>query len=263
MAELSGGSLIQTGMVGRDGVIGAAQAIDIKKSMNKIVVQVPGAASVIDRAPLQQLIERGSALSNVFASHEQFFIADIQRTAACNAIHSADARMARCLLRLRDLVGEELPLTQESLAAMIGVVRATVSTNAHALQVAGVISYSRGRIHITDAALLQKHSCECHQAVHENYEALLEAPWPSAEMKTRSPTQHGLDRSARGSFQPQFGSPSGRCAVQQRAEVDRNGICNPLRTSRVERDSLRSEYAALFSSTFCPVVSAIFTPLGL
>jgi Mn-dependent DtxR family transcriptional regulator len=79
------------------------------------------------------------------------------------------------------LAGDDVPLTQEALAAMIGVMRATVSANAHALQVAGVISYSRGRIHIKDAALLKIRSCECHQAVRENYEALLETPWPSAD----------------------------------------------------------------------------------
>src|SRR5689334_7435477 len=89
MVELIDGSVVQTSMVGRDGVIGAMQAIDDKKSINKIVVQVPGIASMIDRAPLRQIMQSGSGVRMVFASYEQFFVADIQQTAACNASHPA------------------------------------------------------------------------------------------------------------------------------------------------------------------------------
>jgi CRP-like cAMP-binding protein len=180
VVELIDGSVVQTGMVGRDGVIGAAQALDGKRSINRIIVQVPGIASVIDRAPLQRLMEAGSAIRKIFAAHEQFFVADIQQTAACNACHSAEARMARWLLRMRDLAGDDLPITQDYLAAMIGVRRNTVSEIARVMQQAGVISYVRGHVHIGSVHTLKKHSCECHQAVRENYQALLGATWPSA-----------------------------------------------------------------------------------
>ncbi len=179
MVELSDGPVVQTGMVGRDGVIGAAQALDAKKSVNRIVVQVPGSALVIDRTPLRDLIERGSAVGKVFAFHQQFFVADIQQTAACNACHSIEARMARWLLRMRDLAGDELPITQDYLAAMIGVRRSSVSEMAGIFQKAGVLKYARGRVHIEDVEALKKHSCECHQVVRENYQALLGAAWPS------------------------------------------------------------------------------------
>jgi CRP-like cAMP-binding protein len=178
MVELVDGSVVQTGMVGRDGVVGAAQALDDKKSINKIVVQVRGSASVIERAPLRGLMAAGSAISRVFASHEQFFVADIQQTAACNACHSAKARTARWLLRMRDLVGDDFPITQDYLAAMIGVRRSTVTTIAGEMQEAGIISYVRGRVHIGNVNNLTKHACECHQAVRKNYSDLLGAPWP-------------------------------------------------------------------------------------
>jgi CRP-like cAMP-binding protein len=177
MVELIDGSVVQTVMVGRDGVIGAAQALDGKKSINKIIVQVPGSASMIDRDELQQL-ESGSAIRKMFASHAQFFVADIQQTAACNACHSVEARMARWLLRMRDLAGDDLPITHDYLAAMIGVRRTTVSEIANLMQENGVISYVRGRVHIANADILKKQSCECHEAVRENYEDLLGAPWP-------------------------------------------------------------------------------------
>jgi CRP-like cAMP-binding protein len=180
MVALINGPLVQTGMVGRDGVIGASQAIDGTKSINKIVVQVPGNASMIDRVPLRHLLASGSAVKNVFASHAQFFVADVQQTAACNACHSAQARMARWLLRMRDLVGDDLPITHDYLAAMIGVRRSTVSPLASAMQEMGVISYVRGRLHVGNVESLKEHSCECHETVRENYQALVGAPWPIA-----------------------------------------------------------------------------------
>jgi CRP-like cAMP-binding protein len=178
VVELVDGAVVQTGMVGRDGVIGAAQALDDKRSINRIIVQVTGTALMIDRLPLRRLIEKGSAIQKVFASHEQFFVADIQQTAACNACHSADARMARWLLRMRDLAGDHLAITQDYLAAMIGVRRSTVSESAILLQRAGVLKYVRGRVHIENVDLLKKHACECHQVVRENYLTLLGAAWP-------------------------------------------------------------------------------------
>lgn len=178
VVHLADGSLIQTSMVGRDGVIGAAQALDDKKSINKIVVQVPGTASSIDRDRLRHLIDRGSAVAKLFAAYEQFFVADIQQTAACNAAHSTEARMARWVLRMRDLAGDDLPLTQEYLAAMIGVGRPTVSEIAASMQSSGNFSYSRGRLHIENVELLKRRSCECHQVVRENYQTLVGLPWP-------------------------------------------------------------------------------------
>src|SRR5436853_766712 len=87
MVEANAHDLVQTSMVGCDGVIGAAQALDDKVSINKIIVQLPGTASMIERDPLRKLIEHGSAIRKVFAAHEQFFVADIQQTAACTALH--------------------------------------------------------------------------------------------------------------------------------------------------------------------------------
>jgi CRP-like cAMP-binding protein len=180
MVELLDGSLVQTGMVGRDGVIGAAQAIDGKRSINKIVVQVPGTALVIDRDPLRQLLDGNSPIRKVLAAHEQFWVADIQQTAACNACHPAEARIARWLLRMRDLVGDHLAITQDDLGAMIGIRRGTVSTVAATLREAGIINYARGLLHIGNVEDLEKHSCECHRAVRENYAALLGASWPTS-----------------------------------------------------------------------------------
>jgi CRP-like cAMP-binding protein len=172
LVEVAEGDMVQTGMVGRDGVVGAAQAIDDKVSINKIMVQLPGTASVIDRHPLREAIVSGNGIRKLFAAHEQFFIADIQQTAACNALHPIEARMCRWMLRMMDLVGTDVPLTQEYLAAMIGVRRSSVTDVAGRLQTDGIISYARGQIRIDNVQRLMESSCECHHAVTKNYERL-------------------------------------------------------------------------------------------
>jgi CRP-like cAMP-binding protein len=187
MVGLDDGAMVQTFMVGRDGVVGAAQALDSKTSINKILVQVSGMASVIDRDPLRELMESLPKIGSVLAAHEQFLVADIQQTAACNARHTVEARMARWIMRMRDLVGDDLPLTQEYLASMLGVRRSSVTDIATAMQEAGAIRYARGRLHVVDAKALGQLSCECHQTVQENYSSLLGAPWPQANRVEPSP----------------------------------------------------------------------------
>jgi hypothetical protein len=164
--------MVQTGMVGRDGVIGAAQALDDKVSVNKMIVQLPGTASVIDCDRLRDAILSGNGIRKLFAAHDQFFLADVQQTAACNALHPVEARMCRWMLRMMDLVGTDLPLTQDYLAAMIGVRRSSVTDVAGRLQTDGIISYARGHIRIENVQRLMESSCECHDAVNQNYERL-------------------------------------------------------------------------------------------
>lgn len=172
MVELEAGQLVQTAMVGRDGVIGASQALDDRTSINKIVVQVPGTAMAIDRERLLQAIRAGSSIDRLLATYEQFFVADIQQTAACNASHSVEARMCRWMLRMLDLSGSDIAITQESLATMIGAQRSSVSQLAGQMQAEGIIRYSRGQIHIENSSALKQLSCECHEAVKRNYSDL-------------------------------------------------------------------------------------------
>jgi CRP-like cAMP-binding protein len=166
---------IHTAVVGKDGVIGATQALDDKISLNGIYVQVAGAAFVIDRDPLREAIRNNNAIRRVLAAHEEFFNSDVQQTAACNAVHQVDERTARWLLRMSDLVGGDIPLTQNDLAEMIGVSRPSVSIEASRLQTAGAIEYTRGQIHIKDVQVLKRFACECHGIVSQNYKSVFDA----------------------------------------------------------------------------------------
>jgi CRP-like cAMP-binding protein len=172
--NLSEGQSVEVAMVGRDGVVGGFEALGDATSLTDAIVLFPGAASTIELADFKAIASQSPALRNLLTRHGQALLAQAQQTSACNAVHSVEARLARWLLRARDLHdGRTLPLTQELLAQMIGVRRNAISIVAHALQEAGIISYSRGQIEIIDVAALRQTACECHATVRARQEQLL------------------------------------------------------------------------------------------
>jgi CRP-like cAMP-binding protein len=169
VVELVGGGAIETGLIGNDGEFGASQALDDKVSLNHVVMQVGGAASVISSNHVREFADELPAFRGLLVKYEQFFLAQVQQTAACNAAHTLQARTCKWLLRMHDLVGVDLPLTQEFLAQMMGVRRTSVTDVAGDLQRAGMITYSRGRIHIVDLELIRQWACECDEDVRSHY----------------------------------------------------------------------------------------------
>jgi len=167
VVNLSQGQAVEVAMIGRDGIVGAAEALCDGISLTDAVVLCPGTASAMAVADLKAIAGRSAAWRHLLVRHEQALLAQAQQSAACNAAHSVEERLSRWLLRARDLWdGETLPMTQELLARMIGVQRNAVSIVAHELQRAGVISYSRGQIEIIDIEALRATACECYHAVH-------------------------------------------------------------------------------------------------
>jgi CRP-like cAMP-binding protein len=109
--------------------------------------------------------------------HEQLVFAQAQQSTACMANHDVSARLARWMLRARDLSGSDmLPFTQEFLAEMLGVRRTSVTTVAHTLQAAGIVKYTRGKIHILDVQALEDAACECYETVKSQYREMFERP---------------------------------------------------------------------------------------
>jgi CRP-like cAMP-binding protein len=174
VVELSGGQAIEAAMIGRDSMLGATSAMDGQVSLNKAIVQLPGTGETLDVSHFRDVAEQSPALRTTLLRHEQVMFAQAQQSAACNASHTVDARLARWLLRSRDLSGSDtLALTQEFLADMLGVRRSSVSPVAVTLQRAGLIRYSRGHIAILDLEGLRKASCECYATVKAHYDRLL------------------------------------------------------------------------------------------
>src|SRR5215208_2451394 len=175
VVELVGGGAIETGLIGNDGEFGASQALDDKVSLNHVVIQVGGVASVIASDRIREVADELPAFRGLLVKYEQFFLAQVQQTAACNAVHNIPARMCKWLLRMNDLVGDELPLTQEFLAQMIGVRRTSVTDVAGELQKAGMIKYSRGRIRILDLEQIKAWACECHEDVRSHHRRIFQS----------------------------------------------------------------------------------------
>jgi CRP-like cAMP-binding protein len=174
VVTLSTGDVIEAAMVGRDGVVGALAALDGRISLSRAVVQISGHGAMCDVEALKRATMQSATLQSLLIRHEQVVYAQAQQSAACNAIHTIEERLARWLLRARDLSqSDSLPFTQEFLAEMLGVRRTSVSTVAHTLQQAGLLKYARGRIQITDLDGLRESACECYEIVSKHYATLL------------------------------------------------------------------------------------------
>jgi CRP-like cAMP-binding protein len=174
VVDLATGEMIEAAMIGRDSVVGASSALDGQIWLNKGIVQVPGQGSVLDVGHLRARADVSPSFRTALLRHDQIAFAQAQQSAACNASHTVEARLARWLLRTRDLTGDDmLPLTQEFLAQMLGVRRTSVSIVANTLQQAGLISYSRGRIKILNLEGLQEAACECYSTVKAHQDRLM------------------------------------------------------------------------------------------
>ena len=174
VVKLSRGDHVQVAMVGRDSIFGAFAALGDPTALNSAVVLVPGVASTVELDALRSAADQSATLRATLARHGLAVYAQIQQTAGCNASHTVESRLARCLLHTRDLSGsDKIVLTQESIAQMIGARRNSVSLVAHTLQQANFIHYSRGHIEITNLDGLIRTSCECYATVKAQYDRLL------------------------------------------------------------------------------------------
>jgi CRP-like cAMP-binding protein len=167
MVALGQGETIEVAMIGRDGVFGGSAALYGEVSPTAGIVRYGGTATAVDVADFRAVVEQSEALSAVLMRHQWIHTIQAEQTAACNASHSVEARLCRRLLQTRELSrSDRLPLTQDAMAQMLAVQRNTISLVAHALQHAGVIRYSRGRLEITNVDDLIQRSCECYEADH-------------------------------------------------------------------------------------------------
>jgi len=174
VVDLARGEHVQIAMVGRHSIFGVLSALGDPVALNTAVVLVPGPASTVDIEQLRAAADQSATLRSVLMRHSLAVYAQMQQTAGCNASHSVESRLARCLLQTHDLSGGcKLLLTQEAMAQMIGARRNSVSLVASTLQQANFIHYSRGHIDITDIEGLRKTACECYASVKAQYDRLL------------------------------------------------------------------------------------------
>lgn len=168
------GAAAEIAVVGNEGIVGLALFMGGETTTNRAVVQSAGQAYRLPGAALKQEFIRGGELQHLLLRYTQALITQMAQTAVCNRHHSIDQQLCRWLLLSLDrLSGDELLMTQELIANMLGVRREGVTEAAGKLQADGLIRYSRGRIKVLDRPALEARVCECYQVVRQEYERLM------------------------------------------------------------------------------------------
>jgi CRP-like cAMP-binding protein len=166
VSVMEDGALVETASIGRDGAVGAFGGLGPWHAFTRAVVQLPGVAAVMPVSAFQAAVAESNSIRNLVLRYKEGLLAQVQQTAACNALHDVEQRLARWLLQLLDRTdGETLLLTQDLMARMLAVRRTTVTATACKLQDAGLISYHRGRIIVRDRPRLEQVACECYAAI--------------------------------------------------------------------------------------------------
>jgi len=161
------GKAIETGTVGREGVVSSA-VIGTQHSVEHVVVQIAGAAWRVPSGAFLAVYNESNSFRTLVNRYNTFMWGIAQLCAACNAVHPLQARLARWLLQCRARTGtDDLWITQDFLGEMLGVRRTSVTLEAGRLEAAGLIKIGRGHVRILDSLKLKEQACEC-QHIHED-----------------------------------------------------------------------------------------------
>jgi len=173
--DLQDGATVEACTIGREGVVGLALFHHIEKSPFRVYCQMPPcvcrrlASNIFDLE-----IQRSGSLQRMLHRYAHARWCQTAQTAACNRFHPIEQRLARWLLLTSDRVGvNNLNLTQQVLAEMLGVRRPSVTLAAGTLEAAGLIACTRGRVSIVDHRKLEAAACECYRAVRDEFDRFL------------------------------------------------------------------------------------------
>ena len=173
---LADGASAEIAVTGNEGLVGIALFMGGETTPSRAVVQSAGYGYRLRGEVLKKEFETGGALQHLVLRYTQALITQMTQTAVCNRHHAVDQQLCRWLLLSLDrLRGNELVMTQELIANMLGVRREGVTEGARKLQKAALIRYSRGRITVLDRGGLEMRSCECYAVVKKEYDRLLPA----------------------------------------------------------------------------------------
>jgi len=171
---MENGASAEMAITGNEGVVGIALFMGGETTPSRAVVQSAGHAYRLKAAVLRREFEHGGALQHLLLRFTQALITQMSQTAVCNRHHSVVQQLCRWLLLSMDrLPGNELRMTQELIANMLGVRREGVTEAAGMLQEAGLINYSRGLITVLNRPKLEKQVCECYAVVKREVDRLL------------------------------------------------------------------------------------------
>ena len=173
VVHLPEGGAAEVALIGHEGVVGNFALMGPSLASTVCFVQLAGSGYQIRFSDLQKLFRESEDLRDRVLENAQVQALTTNQLAACNKLHEAEARLARWLLMVRDRVQDDyLPLTQEFLAEMLGTRRTTVALAAGALQQAGIIQYSRGRVKILSVEDLATVACDCYVVAKRLFDGL-------------------------------------------------------------------------------------------
>lgn len=170
---LSDGSTAEVNVVGREGMVGLPAILGVGRTPMRAVVLVPGAAVKVRADVLRAAFGRGGALQSHVLRYTYAALFAASQAAVCNGHHPVDSRLARWLLACSDgAESNDLPVTHELIASLLGVRRAGITCAAMTLREDDLISYSRGHVTVIDREGLEAAACECYRAVRGQMEHL-------------------------------------------------------------------------------------------
>ncbi len=168
------GRTVESDTVGYESVVGVLNALGSCVAVNRTFTQIPGSVIRLSASRLRHQAARSAELRKLLMRHAQANLAQAHQSVACNALHGLNQRLCRWLLMSQDRTAEDgVRLTQQYLAAMLGVQRTTVTEALGELADAGMIRQGRGRIDILDRPRMLAESCECYDTVRANLEQLI------------------------------------------------------------------------------------------
>lgn len=171
---LRNGASAEFAVTGNEGVVGLSVFMSGETASNRAAVQTSGRGYRIGASVFRREVERSLPLQRLLLRYAQALIAQMAQTAVCNRHHNVCQQLCRLLLLGLDrLPANQLAMTQERMAGMLGVRRAGVTQAAGRLQADGLIDYRRGRITVLDREALEQRACECYGIVKREYDRLL------------------------------------------------------------------------------------------
>ncbi len=174
------GASAEIAIVGNEGIVGISLFMGGETTPSRAIVQSGGQAYRVPGQYLKEEFFRAGPLQRLLLRYTQALITQMAQTAVCNRHHSVEQQLCRWLLMSLDrLASNELTMTQELIANMLGVRREGVTESAGRLQKLGLIQYTRGHISVTDRPGLEAHACECYAVVKKEFDRLL--PWVMAK----------------------------------------------------------------------------------
>jgi CRP-like cAMP-binding protein len=171
---MENGASAEIAVVGNEGIVGISLFMGGESTSSRAVVQSAGHGFRLNAQTMKDEFNRAGPVLHLLLRYTQALITQMAQTAVCNRHHSLDQQLCRWLLLSLDrLQGNDLVMTQELIANMLGVRREGVTEAALSLQKVGLIRYARGRISVLDRAGLEQRTCECYEVVRKEYDRLL------------------------------------------------------------------------------------------